>query len=159
MVLARALLSAFRCGGSMKTKVAVSVLVLLLVGAGSWLMKSSVKVQQPVKPQGLPIQWKENQKSAPASGSVQQASVEDLQVVEKPTDAKSVEAEHLREELNLDLREIQHRRLIEALNDPRTNPAVKEEALRFMGEYLRKLTSYMKIRNQQLQAMMEKNNG
>ncbi|MNL72953.1 hypothetical protein D3C87_1983500 [compost metagenome] len=65
----------------------------------------------------------------------------------------------MHEELSLDLREIQQRRLVEALNDPRTNPAVKEEALRFMGEYLRKLTSYMKMRNQQVQAMMERNNG
>lgn len=67
--------------------------------------------------------------------------------------------ERMREELNLDLREIQQRRFVEALNDPRANSAVKEEALRFMSDYLRKLTSYMKMRNQQVQAMMEKNNG
>ncbi|MNS87882.1 hypothetical protein D3C72_1218390 [compost metagenome] len=143
----------------MKTKVAMGVFVLLIIGASSWLIKSSVKGQQPMQPHGLPVQSDEYLRSNPVIEREQPAPAQDLQVAEMLADKKYAEAERLHEELSLDLREIQQRRLVEALNDPRTNPAVKEEALRFMGEYLRKLTSYMKMRNQQVQAMMERNNG
>jgi hypothetical protein len=65
----------------------------------------------------------------------------------------------LKEDLELDLREIKEHRLVELINDPRTHSAAKDDAIRFMNEYLRKLTEYMKLRNQELMALAEKNNG
>jgi hypothetical protein len=98
-----------------------------------------------------------------SDGSVNSSAVSALAAQNSlATEADVVSADNalaLKEDLDLDLREIKERRLVELINDPRANSAAKDDAIRFMNDYLRKLTEYMKLRNQELTALAEKNNG
>jgi|GEM_PF-5292127 hypothetical protein len=148
----------------MKLRVLITTFAILILSTAVYIASnpnhaSSLKV---VKSKERPSATA--QKLIPTESSLAKSNGLNYQVPQQQLNAtiRKVDdsmADKLRDDIDMDLKQIQHRRYVETLNDPRANAAEKEEALKFMGAYLEKLTRYMKIRNQQIQAMMEQNNG
>lgn len=71
----------------------------------------------------------------------------------KNENLESQEALNLKEELEQDLAEIKHRKMVETINDPKANRAEKEIATEFMSNYLRKTAAYLKFRTKIIQEL------
>lgn len=135
------------------------LLILTVIVAVAWLAFQESKSRPTLSMErSIPVTSKEIPAPAPAPAQSPQAFVVKT-VNSAETKEVEIKAGQMESELRESLKEIKDRRLVEIINSPRSHQNEKEDALKYMQSYLKKVTQYLKLRSELMQKQMGASHG